>query len=118
MEDAYSTTAAAYRNIFKYADEGLGPVAYVHERNMVTGADIAIGHVASMRTENDTDEMDSVTVTRCGLRWYKNRVLTNFDTDSKSIVRYEANRDKVRCILTMAYVVSGRFLMANSFSDF
>ena len=118
MEDEYSTTAAAYRNIFKYADEGLGPEAYVHERNMVTGADIAIGHVASMRTENDTDEMDSVTVMRCGLRWYKNRVLTNMDTDSKSIVRYEANRDKVRSILTMAYVVSGRFLLANSFSDF
>ena len=118
MEDEYSTTAAAYRNIFKYANEGLGPEAYVHERNMVTGADIAIGHVASMRTENDTDEMDSVTVTRCGLRWYKNRVLTNMDTDSKSIVRYEANRDKVRSILTMGYVVSGRFLLANSFSDF
>jgi len=118
MEDEYSTTAAAYRNIFKYADEGLGPGAYVHERNMVTGADIAIGHVASMRTENDTDEMDSVTVTRCGLRWYKNRVLTNFDTDSKNIVRYEANRDKVRSILTMAYVVSGRLLLANSFSEF
>ena len=118
MEDKYSTTAAAYRNIYKYANEGLGPEAYVHERNMVTGADIAIGHVASMRTENDTDEMDSVTVTRCGLRWYKNRVLTNFDTDSKNIVRYEANRDKVRCTLTMGYVVSGRFLMANSFSDY
>jgi hypothetical protein len=118
MEDEYSTTAAAYRNIFKYANEGLGPGAYVHERNMVTGADIAIGHVASMRTENDTDEMDSVTVTRCGLRWYKNRVLYNQDTDSKSIVRYEANRDKVRAILTMGYVVSGRFLFANSFSDF
>jgi hypothetical protein len=118
FEDKYSTAGAAYRNIFKYANEGLGPDAYVHERNMVTGADIAIGHIASWRTENDTDEMDSVTVTRCGLRWYKNRVLANFDTDSKSIVRYEANRDKVRCILTMGYVVSGRFLMANSFSDY
>ena len=118
MEDEYSTTAAAYRNIFKYADEGLGPGAYVHERNMVTGADIAIGHVASMRTENDTDIMDSITVTRCGLRWYKNRVLTNMDTDSKNIVRYENNRDQLRSILTMAYVVTGRFLLANSFSAF
>jgi hypothetical protein len=118
MEDKYSTTAAAYRNIFKYAEEGLGPGAYVDERNMVTGSDVSLGHVASMRTENDTDEMDSVTVTRCGLRWYKNRVLTNMDTDSKNIVRYEANRDKVRSILTMGYVVSGRFLLANSFSMF
>ena len=118
MEDSYSTTAAAYRTIYRYAHEGLGPGAYVDERNMTSGSDVTVGLVASMRTENDTDEMDSVTVTRCGLRWYKNRVLTNFDTDSKSIVRYEANRDKVRSILTMGYVVSGRFLLANSFSDF
>ncbi|HHJ09811.1 MAG TPA: hypothetical protein ENK25_02840 [Bacteroidetes bacterium] len=118
MEDQYSTTAAAYRNIFKYANEGLGPGAYIHERNMQRGTDVSIGLVASMRTENDTDEMDSVTVTRCGLRWYKNRVLTNMDTDSKNIVRYQDNRDKVRSILTMAYVVSGRLLLANSFSEF
>lgn len=118
MEDAYSTTAAAYRNIYRYANEGLGPGAYVDERNMVSGSDVSLGLVASMRTENDTDVMDSITVTRCGLRWYKNRVLTNLDTDSKNIARYEDNRDKVRSILTMAYVVTGRFLLANSFSEF
>jgi len=118
MEDAYSTTSQAYRNIFRYANEGLGPGAYVDERNMVSGSDVSLGLVASMRTENDTDIMDSVTVTRCGLRWYKNRVLTNMDTDSKNIVRYQDSRDKVRSILTMAYVVAGRFLLANSFSEF
>ncbi len=118
MEDKYSTTAAAYRNIFKYPNEVLGPGAYVDERNMTSGSDVSLGNVASMRTENDTDEMDSVTVMRCGLRWYKNRVLTNMDTDSKNIVRYENNRDKLRSILTMAYVVTGRFLLANSFSAF
>lgn len=118
MEDKYSTTAAAYRNIFKYANEGLGPNAYVHERNMVKGSDVTIGQVASMRTENDTDQMDSTTVTRCGLRWYKNRVLINQDTDSKNIVRLQHDRDKVRSVLTMAYVVTGRLLLANSFSQF
>jgi hypothetical protein len=118
MEDKYSTTAAAYRNIFKYPNEGLGPGAYVDERNMTSGSDVSLGLVASMRTENDTDVLDSITVTRCGLRWYKNRVLTNMDTDSKNIVRYENDRDKVRSILTMAYVVTGRFLLANSFSVF
>lgn len=118
MEDQYATTAQAYRNIFKYASEGLGPGAYVHERNMERGSDVSIGLVASMRTENDTDEMDHITVTRCGLRWYKNRVLVNQDTDSKNIVRLQGNRDKVRAVLTMAYVVSGRFLLANSFSKF
>ncbi|MBT3198673.1 MAG: hypothetical protein HN350_02055 [Phycisphaerales bacterium] len=118
MEDAYSTTAAAYRNIFRLAHQGLGPESYVHERNMQRGTDVSIGLVASMRTENDTDMMDGSTVARCGLRWYKNRVLLNQDTDSKNIVRLQANRDHVRAVLTMAYVTTGRLLLANSFSQF
>ena len=118
MEDEYSTTAAAYRTIFRLPYEGLGPGSYVHERNMERGTDVSIGLVASMRTENDTDEMDGSTVTRCGLRWYKNRVLYNQDTDSKNIVRLEDNRDQVRAVLTMAYVTTGRLLLANSFSQF
>ncbi|HCC70598.1 MAG TPA: hypothetical protein DEQ09_05535 [Bacteroidales bacterium] len=118
MEDKYSTTAAAYRNIFKYPYEGLGPDAYVHERNMERGSDISIGLVASMRTENDTDLMDSTTVTRCGMRWYKNRVLYNQDTDSKNIARLQDKKDYVRSVLTMAYVVTGRLLLANSFEQF
>ncbi len=118
MEDDYSTTAAAYRTIFKLAYDGLGPGSYVHERNMERGTDISIGLVASMRTENDTDKMDGSTVTRCGLRWYKNRVLVNQDTDSKNIVHLHDNRDHVRAVLTMAYVTTGRLLLANSFSEF
>jgi hypothetical protein len=118
MEDAYSTTAAAYRTIFRLAHDGLGPGSYVHERNMQRGTDVSIGLVASMRTENDTDMMDGSTVARCGLRWYKNRVLLNQDTDSKNIVRLQANRDHVRAVLTMAYVTTGRLLLANSFSQF
>ncbi len=118
MEDEYSTTAAAYRTIFRLPHDGLGPGSYVHERNMQKGSDVSIGYVASMRTENDTDEMDATTVTRCGLRWYKNRVLYNQDTDSKNIVRLEGSRDKVRAVLTMAYVTTGRLLLANSFAQF
>ncbi len=118
MEDDHSTMAAAYRNIFQLAHDGLEPDSYVHERNMEFGSDVTIGAVASMRTENDTDEMDDATVTRCGLRWYKNRVLLNQDTDSKNIARAQSNRDEVRAILTMAYVVSGRLLLANSFAQF
>ena len=118
MEDEDSTTAAAYRNIFRLAHEGLGPGAYVHERNMERGTDVSIGLVASMRTENDTDEMDGTTVTRCGMRWYKNRVLVNQDTDSKNLVRLQDKRDHLRAVLTMCYVTTGRLLLANSFSQF
>ncbi|MBT4409513.1 MAG: hypothetical protein HOC82_06685 [Bacteroidetes bacterium] len=118
MEDKYSTTAAAYRNIFRMPFEGFGPEPYVHERNMERGTDVSIGYVASMRTENDTDRMDATTVTRCGLRWYKNRVLYNQDTDSKNIARLQDNRDFVRAVLTMSYVTTGRLLLANSFAQF
>lgn len=118
MEDDYSTTAAAYRTIFRLPHEILGPESYVHERNMERGTDISFGLVASMRTENDTDSLDGATVTRCGLRWYKNRVLVNFDTDSKNLLELEDNRDHVRAVLTMCYVTSGRLLLANSFAQF
>ncbi len=118
MEDEYATTAAAYRTIFRLAHEGLGPGAYVHERNMERGSDVTLGVVASMRTENDTDDMDGTTVTRCGLRWYKNRMLVNLDTDSKNLLHLQDNRDHVRTVLTMLYVTSGRLLLANSFSQF
>lgn len=117
LEDGRSTTAAAYRMIFRLAHEGLGPEPFVHERNMQRGTDVSIGWVASMRTENDTDRLDAATVARCGMRWYKNRVLYNQDTDSKNIVRLEGHRDRVRAVLTMAYVTTGRLLLANSFSQ-
>lgn len=115
MEDPYATTARAYRDIFRLAREGLGDDCYLHERNMERGSDITLGLVASQRTENDTDRISPGVVTRCGLRWYKNRVVVNYDTDSKNIYRMREDRDAVRGVLTMSYVTTGRLLLANSF---
>jgi hypothetical protein len=117
MEDVYATTAGAYRHIFQLAKEGLGPECYVHERNMERGSDITLGLVASQRTENDTARISPSVVTRCGLRWYKNRVVVNYDTDSKNVWRLRENRDAVRALFTMLYVTTGRLLLANSFSQ-
>jgi len=117
MEDKYATTAQAYRNIYKLAYEGLGPESYLDERNMERGSDITLGLVASQRTENDTDLISPGVVTRCGLRWYKNRVVVNYDTDSKNIARLQEDRDVVRSLLTMSYVTTGRLLLANSFTQ-
>ncbi len=105
---------AAYLTIFRLAHEGLEPGAYVHERNMERASDVTLGVVASMRTENDTDDMDGATVTRCGLRWYKNRMLVKLDTDSKNLLHLQDSRDHVRAVLTMLYVTRGRLLLANS----
>jgi hypothetical protein len=117
MEDEYATTGNAYRRIFQLAQEGLGPECYVHERNMERGSDISLGVVTSQRTENDTARISPQVVTRCGLRWYKNRVVVNYDTDSKNIYRLRENRDVVRSLFTMVYVTTGRLLLANSFSQ-
>ena len=117
MEDKYATTSSAYRNIFKLAKEGLGPECYIHERNMERGSDITLGLVTSQRTENDTSQITPQMVTRCGLRWYKNRVVVNYDTDSKNIYRLRDSRDSVRSLMTMSYVTTGRLLLANSFSQ-
>ena len=117
MEDKYATTSRAYRDIFRLAREGLGEDCYLHERNMERGSDITLGLVASQRTENDTDRVSPQVITRCGLRWYKNRVVVNYDTDSKNIYRLRNNRDAVRSLLTMSYVTTGRLLLANSFAQ-
>ena len=34
FEDKFATTASAYRKMFQLAYEGLGPVSYIHERNL------------------------------------------------------------------------------------
>jgi hypothetical protein len=117
MEDPYATTARAYRDIFQLAQDGLGDECYLHERNMERGSDITLGLVASQRTENDTDRISPGVVTRCGLRWYKNRVVVNYDTDSKNIYRMRDDQDAVRGVLTMSYVTTGRLLLANSFEQ-
>jgi hypothetical protein len=113
MEDETSTSAAAYRKIFRLAQEGLGPVCWIHERNLERGSDMALGCVASQRTEWDTDRMTPQSVTRIGLRWYKNRVVVAYDADAKNVNLEDA--DARRAIMTMSYVVSGRLLLGVSF---
>ena len=117
MDDKYSTAASAYRTIFKLASEGLGDEAYIHERNLKYGSDIALGYVASQRTWGDTDVITPEMVTRSGLRWYKNRVVVNYDMDAKNLLKAQPSdsEDGVNKLLTMSYVTASRLLLANSF---
>lgn len=116
FEDKYATTASAYRMIYRLAKMGLGEQSYIHERNLHYGSDVALGLVDSQRIWGDTNELTPKMVARAALRWYKNRVVTQYDNDSKSLVHaHPNNRDGVRAMLTMSYVVSGRLLLGNSF---
>ncbi|MDX9880595.1 MAG: hypothetical protein RBS73_00925 [Prolixibacteraceae bacterium] len=115
FEDKYATTAWAYRNMFKLADEGLDKGAVI-QRNISRDSDIALGVIESQRVWGDATYFDPEMTSRCGLRWYKNRVVINYDMDSKDIKKpVPANADGRRAMLTMCYVASGRFLLPRSF---
>ena len=117
MDDKYSTAAGAYRNIFRLASEGLGSKSYIHERNLKYGSDIALGYVSSQRTWGDTDVLTPEMVARSGLRWYKNRVVVNFDMDAKNLLKSQPadTDDGINKLLTISYVTASRLLLANSF---
>ena len=116
MEDVYSTTASAYRTVFQLARTGLGPEAFLDERNLDHGSDITLGIVSSQRIWGDTDRMSPLMISRGALRWYKNRKVVSYDMDAKNLLKAQpAGSDGVRKLLTLMYTTCGRFLMANSF---
>ncbi|MCC6125187.1 MAG: hypothetical protein IT426_09515 [Pirellulales bacterium] len=123
--DPRVTSTGYYRTLYRFAKEGLGPNSWVHERNLFRpNNDLTLGIIDLQRTSNDTDKITPELLTRSGLRWYKNRVVINYDMDSKELTNgwkipgwAGADADGRRMMLTMAYVASGRLLMANSFRD-
>lgn len=119
FDNKYATTAWAYRNMFQLAVDGLGRDAFLQERNITRGSDITLGLTSSQRVWADASSFLPEMVSRCGLRWYKNPVVINYDMDSKDPESCipKANNDGSRCLLTMCYVTSGRFLLAPSFSQ-
>ena len=124
FEDKYSTSAAAYRTIFELPKTILGPDSYIDERNVWAQPsgrgcfmDVTAGLVDSQRVWGDTDVASPEMYSRCGHRWYKNRVIFTYDMDSKNLFKVlPNNRDGLRQLLTMAYVASPRLVLATSFS--
>jgi hypothetical protein len=117
FDDKHATTAQAYRKIFRLAKDGLDKDAYIDERMLVRGTDVASGLTASQRIWGDNDIFVPEMVTRAGMRWYKNRVITSYDLDAKDPLKARPafNHDGLKTMMTMAYVVTGRFLLARSF---
>lgn len=119
MQDRFSSALSAYRNVFRIAREGLGPVCYLQER-LGIGSDATLGLVDSVRTAGDTNVMRPEEIRKAALRWYKNRRLVNYDMDGKALLRYgpkqqfEITRKQRRFILTVSYTVTGRLLLTES----
>lgn len=118
MDDRFATTAGHYRKVFELATEGLGQKSYVHERNIRRGSDVTLGVVQSQRIWGDIDILTAEMVMRGGLRWYKNRVLYNYDMDAKSLTRAlpSDSDDGINKLLTMSYVAASRLLLGQSFA--
>lgn len=118
MEDSCSTAAAAYINVYRIAQKGLGKNSLLQERNLDRGADVTLGYISSQRTEGDTDLFAASMSAKIGLRWYKNRILFNYDADAKNLLKASPNNtDGRRKMLTMSYVTGSRLLLANSFKQ-
>lgn len=124
FEDKYATAAAAYRTIFELPKTILGPDSFIDERNCWGFAnnrggfmDVTAGVVDSQRVWGDNDIVTPEMISRCGHRWYKNRVVFTYDMDSKNLFKTSPNnRDGLRQLLTMVYTVAPRFVLASSFS--
>ena len=122
FEDKYATAASVYRTIFEIPKKVLGPDSYIDERNIwgqLYGRgcfmDLAAGVADNQRVWGDNDIITPEMVSRCGHRWYKNRVIYCYDMDAKNLFKPK-NRDGVRQLLTMVYVAAPRLVLANSFS--
>ncbi|NME70215.1 hypothetical protein [Flammeovirga aprica] len=114
FDDEYTTTAGFHRKYFELAYNGLGKEnSYVHER--MRDSDVTLGVVSSKRTEGDTWSITPSMIKHTALRWYKNRVLVNWDMDAKDYTKVKTkNRDGIRTMFTMTYVASGRLLLGHS----
>ena len=121
FEDRQATTASAYRRVFAYAKQGLPKPSWIQERNVarkVPYLDITAGIVDSQRVWGDTDGLSMEMIRMCALRWYKTRKLFSYDTDAKNLIKIAAeSRDRLRQVLTLLYLLTGRLLLANSFRD-
>lgn len=116
FDDKYATTTSAYRNIFKLAYDGLGQKRDVQERIPPFG-DVALGVITTQRTEGDNDRVYPERVAKTGLRWYKNRIVTNYDCDPINPYHvYPTNtEDGWRAAITMTCTTSGRMEIGKYF---
>ena len=118
MDGKYATTASHYRKVFELATTGLGENSYNQERNITRGSDLTAGVVQSQRIWGDIDVITPEMIMRGGLRWYKNRVLFNYDMDAKSLTKAlpSDSDDGIHKLLTMSYVTASRLLIGQSFA--
>ena len=120
FENRQATTAFAYREAFRLCRAGLGPDAFLDERNLGESGrpclDVTAGLVDTQRNWSDSNAFVPAMVTIGGLRWYKNRTVFNYYPDSKTV--HGCSTEIRQSILTMIFLTSGRIDLATSFTLF
>ena len=128
FEDKSFTTTSAYRAVFDLCRQGLGPDAFIHERNIggVTHEnfprnDATAGIVDLQRVWTDASHFEPEMVSRMGLRWYKSRNVFTYYPDSKSMLNNKTKQPLPahirRSILSVHALIAGRLELASSFNQ-
>lgn len=125
FEDKSYTTTSAYRKVFELCREGLGPDAYLHERNLgeygTPRVDVNAGVVDLQRVWGDSSHFEPEMGSRMGLRWYKSRTVFGYYPDGKSFINPKTRKPhpaKLRqSLLTQLAWLSGRIELGTSFGS-
>lgn len=120
FDDRYSSTNAAYRRAYTLLRQAMGEEALIDERNLGESGrpslDLTAGLVDTQRTWGDSNEFVPEMVSRSGLRWYKNRQVFNYYSDTKAVHNLEPA--DLHALLTLNFLTSGRLDLATSYSLF
>ncbi|MCF7957230.1 MAG: sialate O-acetylesterase, partial [Phycisphaerae bacterium] len=120
FDDRYATTNSAYRRAFTLLREAMGKDGLIDERNLGESSrpclDVTAGLVDTQRTWGDSNEFVPEMVSKSGLRWYKNRTVFNYYSDTKGV--HNQSKGLLQSLITMNFLTSGRLDLATSFSLF
>jgi hypothetical protein len=120
FDDRYASTNSAYRRAFELMRKAMGVDGLIDERNLGEAGrpclDITAGLVDTQRTWSDSNQFIPEMISRSGLRWYKNRVVFNYYSDTKAV--HDLPPGVLQSLITMNFLTSGRLDLATSFSFF
>ena len=120
FDDRYSTCNAAYRRAFALLREAFGEDGLIDERNLGKSGrpclDVTAGLVDTQRTWSDSNKYVPGMISKSGLRWYKNRTVFNYYSDTKTV--HKSSKDLLESMLTMNFLTSGRLDLSSSYSLF
>jgi hypothetical protein len=120
FDDRTATCNSAYRRAFELMREAMGPEGFIDERNIGESGrpclDMTAGVVDTQRTWEDSNVFIPEMVSRSGLRWYKNRTVFNYYSDTKAL--HNLSKPLQESLVTMNFLTSGRLDLATSFSFF